>query len=84
MRPHNRSHRIRKRRPLQNLRAHHRVDLHLLEFFLSQTARLGYNVPGHCQLSYIVQQRRRLEGLQFVPGQSQLLAHFDRINAHAP
>ncbi len=55
MRAHNGSHRVREAHALQNLRAHHRVDLHLLELFPCQFAGLRDDMFRNRELSDIVQ-----------------------------
>jgi len=50
-------HRIREFHALQNLCAHHRMNLHLLELLRRQLAGLGDDVFGDGQLADVVQQR---------------------------
>ena len=60
------AHRIGEFDLFQNLRAHQRMDLHLLELFGRQAARLGNDVFRDRQFADIVQQGGRLQSVQFV------------------
>ena len=78
-----RNHRIGEFDLFQNFRPHQRMDLHLLEFFRRQPAGLGNDVLGHRQFADIVQQRRRLQSVQFLLAQTDFLADLGGINPHA-
>ena len=82
MRPDDRHHRIGKADPLQNLRPHQRVDLHLFKFFRRQAPGLRDDVFGHGQLADVVQQRRRVQSFHFARGHAQFLGHFDGVHPH--
>ena len=79
MRAHDGRDRIRKLNLLDDLRAHDGMNLHLREFLGRQLAGLRENVFGHRQLSNVVEQRRRLQGLQFFVVQPKVLADAERI-----
>ena len=83
MAAHDRRHRIGELHALQNLGAHHRVDLHLLELFRRQAPGLGDDVLGHRQLADVVQQRRGSQGFQVVRSQVQFFADLDGVDLHA-
>jgi len=80
---HDRNHGIREANSFENFRSHHRVNLHLLEFFGSQPARLRDDVFGNCQLADIVQQRGRVQSFQLRAFHAQFLGNLDGINSHA-
>ena len=63
MRPNDGSHRIRELHTLQNLGANYGMDLHLLELFGRELARLRNDRVGHGQLANIVQDRSGLQRL---------------------
>ena len=51
---------------IQNLRSNNRMDFHLFELFRSETSRLGENVLGDGELTYVVQHGGRTNGIQHV------------------
>ncbi len=59
MRAHDRRYRVRELYALQNLRPHHRVNLHLLEFLRRQAAGFGDDVLRHGQFANVMQQGGR-------------------------
>ena len=70
--PHDWGHRIRKIDALQDVGTNGGVVLHLLELSRGQRTGLVQNVFGDCQLACVVQQCRRLKGLQlFVIAQAE-------------
>ena len=77
------SDRIRELNALQNLRAHHGMNLHLLEFFRGELAGLGDDVFRHGELADIVQQGGGAQRFHFLFGEAQFFGDFDGINAHA-
>ena len=83
MRPHDRYDGIRKLHLLQNLRAHGRMDLHLLELFGRQLTRLRDNVLRHRQLADVVEQRRRHQRILFLFAQLQIAPKLSCIHLHA-
>ncbi len=79
----NRHNRIGKTDALQNLRSHHRVNLHLLELFRSKPARLRNDVFGDREFANVVQQGGRLQSLHLLQRDSQIFRDFHRIHPHA-
>ena len=82
MRPHDGSNRVWEAHALQDFGAHHRMNLHLLEFFAGQLAGLRDDVLRHGEFADVVQQRGGAQRLQLRFVQAQFLAHFDRVHLH--
>jgi hypothetical protein len=68
--------------PFQNLRAHHGMDLHLLEFFRGEFAGLGNYTFRNGKLANIVQHGRRLQWFHFEVGELQLFCDFGSVDMH--
>ena len=79
---HNRHHRVREANALKNFRAHHGMDLHLLELFRSQPSGLRNDVFRYGQLADIMQQRRGVERLEFGTFYAQFLGYLNGIDAN--
>ena len=58
------------------------MDLHLLDFFRSQAARLIDDVLGNRELANVVQQRGGAQGFDFVFRQAQFFGDFDSEHTH--
>jgi hypothetical protein len=68
---------------LQNLGAHHGMDLHFFKFVGRQLAGFGNNGFRNRQLSDVVEQRRRPQCVQLRFGKAQVLSDFERVELNA-
>ena len=75
-------HRVGEAHSFQDLGAHHRMNLHLFEFFPRQFAGLRNDVFGNGQLADVVQQRGRAQSFQLAFIQAHVLAHFNGVHLH--
>ena len=64
--------------------ADRRVNLHLLELGGGQLAGLVENVFGDCELTYVVQERARLQRFEFRGAHVQVSSEFDGVDARTP
>ncbi len=84
VREHDRYDRIGEFHAVQNLGTDDRVDLHFVELDRRQPARFRNDVLRNRQLADVVQQRGRLQRLEFRFGEPQLLGDFHCINPDSP
>src|SRR5229473_1728351 len=82
MRAHDGHDGIRELDAIQYLRAHDRVNLHLLELFSCEAPRLRENVLGNSELTDVVQHGGRANGIQLSFVQPEFLGNLDRINLY--
>ena len=78
-----RRHRVREGHGTDDLRADLRMDADLLELLLRQRAGLRQDVFGHGELADVVEQRRRLDALDFGVGHAEPARDAGRVDLHA-
>jgi hypothetical protein len=83
MRAHDGSHGIGKSHAFEDICADSRVNLHLLEFFRSETPRFVDDVIGNRQFADVVQQRRGPNSIHVLLAEREFLSDLDGIGSHA-